>query len=167
MNQEDIFRLIIEERIKQGVKRADLDKKAGTVSFASIHEVLNGKGITVGLLNIIKILDALNFQVSVEDKGINWGLDTRLRRMPKTLYVGERIESRAIKRQDGFHARVDLYETPEVALKFITQPCDVYEIHPHDLIRKHFDVIDHPYGTIYSYNDWISPDFIENRVTYR
>lgn len=114
----------------------------------------------------LKMLDALNLKVVIEDKDADWGLDMRLRMLPRKLYVAERIEVRGIIAKGGFSPRVDLFESPEVALKFFPPPMDVYEIHP-TLIRKKFDVADHPFGTMYSYDGWIDPQLIRNRVTYR
>jgi hypothetical protein len=167
MKQEELFQYIDEERKKQGLRQEDLRDLAQTAAVYSIKEVVAGRASTTGIKYIIQILDVLGLQLTVEDKDADWGLDMRLRRMPKKLFTAQRIESREIIRKEGFYARVDLFEKPEDCLKFVPTPCDIYEIWPHRLIRKHFDVIDHPFGTMYSYNDWISPDYIEDRVTHR
>lgn len=171
MTQEEIFQLIIEERKKQGFLREELDEKAGTVVFGTILEITNNKKksySSVMFSNLVKLLDALGFEVIIEDKNANWGLDMRLRRLPKKLFTGQRIEMREHIRTKGLDARVDLFDSPEAVLKFVPKPCDVYEVLPGALIRKHIDMNDdHPFGTMYSYNEHISPDHIENRVTYR
>lgn len=167
MTQEEIFTLIMEERKRQGFKREDFEKESGTATYGSMQQVLNGKGVSVMIKNLIQMLDVLDLTFAIEDKYANWGLDVRLRRMPKRLFLPERIESREVIRKEGFHGRVDLFETPEAALRFMPAPCDIYEIYPDELIRKHFEVSDHPYGTMYAYSDWVAPEYIENRVTHR
>lgn len=167
MKQEEIFKLIMEERKKSGIKVKDFNKESGTVAYGSMQQVLIGKGHTVGISNLIQMLDVLDLQFVIEDKDADWGLDMRLRRMPKKLFVVERIDNREMVRKEGFHARVDMFESPEAALKIYPKPCDVYEIWPHRLIRKQFDVVDHPFGPMYSYNGWVAPEYIENRATHR
>lgn len=167
MNQDEIFNLIINKRRESGEKREDFEKRVGAV-LGGLHDTLNGRNYTVGIMYIIRMLDALGLQLTVEDKDINWGPDMdRLRMMPKRLYVGERIESRELVREEGLHSRVDLFDNPESVLKFIPAPCDIYEISAGSLIRKKFDVIEHPFGTMYSYNAYIKPELISYRVTHR
>lgn len=167
MRQEEIFKLIIDKRRESGESREHFEKRAGTV-LGGMHDTLNGKNYTVGMLYIIKMLDALNLQLVVEDKDTNWGPDMgRLRMMPKKLFTGQRIEARDMIKKEGLYSRVDLFETPEEVLKFVPTPCDIYEINPSKLYRKKFDVVEHPFGMMYSYNEHIMPDFIKNMVTHR
>lgn len=167
MNQEDILNIIVNERHSQGIKREDLEEKAG-VCLGNVMKVLSKNRGTIGLSYIIKMLDALDLKLTVEDKEVDWGTDmSRLRRMPKKLYHGERIESREYIRMEGFEGRVDLFESVEDVLKFVPKPCDIYEIRPGKLIRKSFDLVDHPYGTVYSYYDHIPSDRIVSMVTYK
>lgn len=166
-DQLDYLKFIAEERRRQKITRIDFDKRAKTSAMSSLLEVVRGHGITIGFIYVLRMLDALGYTLVIEDKEANWGLDMRLRRMPKKLFVAERIESREHIRDDGFHARVDMFESPEAALKHYPKPRDIYEIYPHRLIRKHFDVNEHPFGTMYSYNNWVSPEYIQNRVTHR
>jgi hypothetical protein len=167
VRQEEIFHLIMDERKRQGRRREDFEKESGNRTYGSMQQVLNNIGHTVGIKYLIEMLDVLDMQIVIEDKKANWGLDMRLRRMPKKLYLAERIESRERVISDGLYARVDMFETPEAVLQFYPKPCDVYEIHPQRLIRKHFDVTEHPFGTMYSYNDWVAPEYIKNRATHR
>jgi hypothetical protein len=165
VNKKEIAEALAVVFEQRGISRKEAGRVAGITDSNVIRFIKHHDGMSMSKL--MELLDAHDMEFIIVDKDVNWGLDVRLRVMPKKLYVGERIESRSIVRQEGFHSRVDLFETPEAALNFYTKPCDVYEIFPHKLIRKQFDVIDHPLGTMYSYNDWISPDYIENRVTYR
>lgn len=178
MNQNEIIQFILDERIRQGYTVNGLETKAGT-TMGHFKGVLNGdiadKGHgktaqrqTVGLKAITKFLDALDLKIVIEDKDANWGEDmARLRMMPKKLYVGERIEAREIIKKEGFYPRVDLFSTPEEVMKFLPGNCDIYEIRLGRLIRKKFDVIAHPFGTMYSYNEWIPPEAIVNWTTHR
>lgn len=169
MKQEEIFEVVVDERKKQGFSREELDFQSGTTIFGTILEITNGgkKRGTVMLSTLIKLLDGLGLELVIEDKQANWGLDMRLRRMPRKLYTGQRIEARELIRKEGLSERVDLFDSPEAVLKFITKPCDVYEVLPNNLLRKNMDMFEHEYATMYSYNGDVSPDAIENRVTYR
>lgn len=167
MNQEEILKLIVSERKRRRITREVLEKKAGA-NLGSVQNVLHrGKG-TIGLSYLIKLLDALDLQITIEDKDIDWGTDmSRLRRMPKKLYHGERIESRDYLKLEGFEGRVDLFETVEDVLKFVPKPCDIYEINPATLKRKSFDLVEHPFGAVYSYYGHVPSDRVISMVTYR
>lgn len=155
-----VFKEVAERRytfVKQMEKKTEV---------SHINKFINhGNGLSFE--KILELLDKLDLTFQIEDKDIDWGLDMRLRRMPKKLFHGERIEAREFVAQNGFYARVDLFESPEMVLKFIPKPCDVYEIYPGRLIRKYFDVVDHPYGLLYSFNEHIPAEYIVNKVTYR
>lgn len=114
---------------------------------------------------IIMFLDGMGLTLAIEDKVMNW--DSRLKILPRKLFTGARIEARVYIKENGLDARVDLFETPEAVLQFVPTPCDVYEIYPLELLRNKFEVVDHPFGTLYSYNDNISPDYIESRTGHR
>lgn len=168
MKHEEILQFLLDEKKKQNLSRDKIEELSGTVSIGSIPEVQKGKRISIGLNNIIKLLDAFGYRLVIEDKDAYWGEDVeRLRIMPKKLYVGQRIETRELIKENGFDPRVDLFEKPEHVLKFMPDTCDIYEIRPSKLIRKKFDVLDHPFGTMYSYHEHIPPEFIVNRVTHR
>jgi hypothetical protein len=116
----------------------------------------------------IDILDKLDLKLVVEDKDAKWGEDmARLRMMPKKLFTTERVENRELVKKHGFHPRVDLFASPEIALKFIGVDCDVYEISLGLLMRRKFDVVEHPFGTIYSYTEHIPAESIRNWTTHR
>jgi transcriptional regulator with XRE-family HTH domain len=167
MNQEELLNLIANIRKTRGIKRDDLEGKAGA-SIGGLLNVLSKRRGTIGLSYIIKILDALDLQIAIEDKDIVWGTDmNRLRMMPKKLYHGERIESREYIRLEGFEGRVDMFESIDDVLKFVPKPCDIYEIRPGKLKRKSFDLVDHPFGTVYSYYDHIPSDRVVSMVTYK
>lgn len=178
MNQEEMLQLALNERKKTGLTIEQFEKKAGVrlTHYRDVLNTLRGKPtrsqdknrLSVSLLHFTKVLDALDLQLVIEDKDAEWGEDmARLRMMPKKLYVGERIEAREVVQTEGFYPRVDLFEHPEQVLKFLPGNCDIYEIRLGKLNRKKFDVIEHPFGAMYSYNDWISPEAIVNRVTHR
>jgi hypothetical protein len=167
MNQEEILRVMLDEKKKQKLKTEVWEEKAG-VRSGNIREVLNGNVGQMGLLNVIKLLNVLDLQLVVEDKDAEWGENMeRLRMMPKKLFLGERIESRELVRSAGFYPRVDLFDSLESVLKFMPKPLDVYEIRLGRLIRRKFDVIHHPFGTMYSYNEHIAPGSVVNRTTHR
>lgn len=122
----------------------------------------------VSFNTLFKLLDSFDLKLIVEDKEVDWGVDmTRLRMMPKVLFHGERIESRESIQEEGFLGRIDLFDNITTALKFIPKPCEIYEIRISGLTRIKFDVVDHPYGNIYSYFGHIPPAMIMKRTTYR
>jgi hypothetical protein len=167
MEHEEIMKFLHREYKNKGFSRKSWEEKAG-VNAGNVTEVLRGRKGTMGLYHIMRLLDALDFRLVIEDKNIDWGTDmNKLRLLPKKLYHGERIEARETIKSEGFWGRVDLFETAEIALKFIPTPCDIYEIHPAELKRKSFELVEHPYGDIYSYFSNIPTKFIKNRVTYR
>jgi hypothetical protein len=169
MTQEEILRLVVELRKERKIKREDFDEKVGTkATYGQALAVLNGANGTMGISYVMKLLDALDLQLVVEDKDANWGSDMeRLRIMPKQLFLAERLEARELVKYGGFYPRVDLFDNVETCLKFMPKPCEVYSIKTGKLIRKQFEVIHHPFGTMYSYHEHIPADAIIDRVTYR
>jgi hypothetical protein len=122
----------------------------------------------MGIDELFSTLEKLNLKLVIEDQDAEWGENmARLRMMPKKLYTAERIEAREIIQKQGFYPRVDLFDNVETALKFAVKPCDLYEIRLGRLIRKKFDVQDHPFGTMYSYHDIIPVEAIVNKATHR
>ena len=90
-----------------------------------------------------------------------------MRKFPLRLFVAGRIETRGIIEREGFFPRVDCYESPEIALRFHTKPCDMYEIYTNRLVRKKMSIAEHPFGKLYSYHEHIPKDKIRFRITYR
>jgi hypothetical protein len=179
MNQIDILEYLWAEKNRHGYTVEQFKQKTG-VNLGIYQDTLNvlKKSPTIDpkrhtekksvMINgVIAALKGLGKELIIVDEGANLGIDPRVLTLPPLLYVHERIENRAIVRQEGFHARVDFYETEEICLKYATTPCDVYEIYPRDLIRSRFVLEETPYGTRYSYNDRVSPDHIDNRTTHR
>lgn len=166
MNKTEIIQVMLQKMEKEGLSKRKLADKIG-IFDSGVGRFLN-YGNNQRFDGVLTMLDALDLKLVVEDKDAEWGEDmARLRMMPKKLYVGERIESRELIRQEGFYPRVDLFDSLDAALKFVPKPLDVYEIRVGRLIRKKFDLNDHPFGTMYSYNEWIDPGAILNMVTYR
>lgn len=166
MDNEELKRILNEKKPEFTSIRHWSD--VSNVNLSNIYRLLTEDNPNP-TFNVMKnLFDSINMDLIAEDKDIDWGMDmARLRRMPKKLYHGERIEAREHIREDGLHPRVDFFDSIEAVLKFIPTPCDVYEIYPHRLPRRYFDVVDHPFGVMYSYNEHVPKEFIMNRITYR
>lgn len=167
MKQDEIFQFIIDERVRQGMKREDLDALSGNRAYGSLQELLRGKGSTTGIKYVIDLLDVLQHKLVIEDENSNWSPRMeQVRHLPKKLFLTERREAREYVHRDGFQPRVDLYDNVETATKFAVTPCDLYEIDVKYLYRDCIDIEEHPYGKMYHYNEYtISPDSIISMVT--
>lgn len=161
MSKKEIAQSILDVIEKRGLRIKDAAIAAG-ISDSNVHRFLKHHD-SLSLGRLILLLDSLDLKFVVEDKGANWGLDERLRCMPKFLYCAGRMETRTMIQKEGFYPRVDLFETTGEVLSFFPTPCDIYEIRADGLIRKNFDLFDHPFGTMYSYNEHIPPELINHR----
>lgn len=167
MNQDEILHFVLEEQKKRGITQSKFKTNIGT-NYGSFWNPLHGYSKSIYLLTVITALDKLGYKLVIEDKEADWGPDMeQLRRMPKKLFHGERIEARDYVHENGFDSRVDLFESPDIVKKFIPTPCDIYELRVASLPRKHFEIMDHPFGKMYSFYSHIPAEKIISKTTHR
>jgi len=166
MKQEEILQYMLDEKKTLKMRIEDWEKKAGCSSL-NVKEVLRQKKGTMGLKYAIQLLDAMDLELTIQDKGAKWSSNHEaVLRLPKYMYSGQRIEARQHIAANGFDPKVDLYLTVEDALHFVTKPCDIYTIESCDLWRDKFQVEEHPLAPIYHYHDHIPAHAMDSCVKF-
>lgn len=87
-------------------------------------------------------------------------------KIPKKLFVPERIENRDIIKEHGLFGWLHLYYSPDEAKQVVSPPCDVYIIRTGKLKKRLFEEVRDPLPAL-KYNGDIAKISIETFTTYR